>query len=591
MSTINVTNIKGKGGASPNLPDGVNVTGVVTATSFVGSGEGLTGVASTDYIITGTAATFNNLVNVNSTLKVTGITTLGNLEINKSAAGAGATVGSYTGVTTYYGDGQYLSGVGQSIAPWDYNPDINDLDVPLTTGIGITFNTKVLSGSGTATIKIVSAGVAGTTIQSWGVSSCTFSSTVLTLGSLVSSLNPNAVYQLDIPEGFIVDSGGKSYAGTAYTFATVGATGLVYGWKHNEYGQIGVNDILRRSSPTQVSGTLWDKISGDTHYNAFHAAIIKNDGTLWAWGRNQSGQLGQNQAEAQLAAISSPVQVTSSSNWAAVAVSNEGIAAVNSSGELYTWGSNDKGGLGQNSPTNTWLSSPTRVGSDTTWGQTIGKLAGGYENFASIKTDGTYWIWGSNTSGHLGQNSTTEYSSPKQVGSASNWSYCSIDVHKSLGINSSNELYAWGKNQHGQLGLVNNRSAQSTPQQIPGNWSTAAFGDDMGAAVNTDGELFVYGVNSYGQCAQNNNTPGISSPVQVGSDTTWGKTAGTLDCAGNSIYSIKTDGTLWGWGYGGNGAIQTTGESHRSSPVQLSSGVSDITAVVAGGAVHQISDP
>ena len=590
MSTIKVTNLSGRGGASPNLPDGAVITGVVTATSFTGDGTGLTGVASTDYIITGTAATFNNLVNVNSTLKVTGITTLGNLEINKSAAGAGATVGSYTGVTTYYGDGQYLSGVGASIAPWDYNPEVSDERVVLSIGIGITFNTKVIAGSGTATLKIVSAGVAGTTIQSWGVGSCTYSSTVLTFGSLVSSLNPNAVYQLDIPSGFIVDSGGQSYAGTAYTFATVSATGLLYGFRQNEYGQIGVNDIHRRSSPAQISGTTWEFIPGDSHYSSTFMAAIKNDGSLWAWGRNQYGQLGQNQAEAQLAQTSSPVQVTSSKNWAAVAVGNESMAAVNTSGELFTWGSNSNGGLGQNQGPGqlTASSSPTQV-PGTTWGKAIGKFAGGYENFASIKTDGSYWIWGQNSSGQLGQDNTTAYSSPVQVGSASNWSFCSIDVHKSLGINSSNQLWAWGKNQHGQLGLVNNRSAQSTPQQIPGSWSTAAFGDDMGAAVNTDGELFVYGANTYGNLAQNDRID-KSSPVQV-PGTTWGKTAGTLDCGGNNIYSIKTDGTLWGWGLGSNGGVQTDGEGSRSSPVQLSSGVSDITAVVAGSAIHTISDP
>ena len=574
MSTIKVTNLSGRGGASPNLPDGANVTGVVTATSFSGSGANLTGIANTDFVV-GTAITM-------------AAGDIGNVNITKSAAGAGATVGSYTGVTTYYGDGSNLTGVGDTIAPWDYNPEVNDERVVLSIGIGITFNTKVVAGSGTATLKIVSAGVAGTTIQSWGVGSCTYSSTVLTFGSLVSSLNPNAVYQLDIPSGFIVDSGGKSYAGTAYTFATVAATGLLYGFRQNEYGQIGVNDIHRRSSPVQISGTTWDYIPGDSHYNSTFMAAIKNDGSLWAWGRNQSGQLGQNQAEAQLDQVSSPVQVTSSKNWAAVAVGNESMAAVNTDGELYTWGSNTNGGLGQNSPVNTWLSSPTQV-PGTTWGKSIGKFAGGYENFASIKTDGTYWIWGNNTSGHLGQDNTTAYSSPVQVGSASNWSFCSIDVHKSLGINSSNQLWAWGKNQHGQLGLVNNRSAQSTPQQIPGSWSTAAFGDDMGAAVNTDGELFVYGANTYGNLAQNDRTD-KSSPVQV-PGTTWGKTAGTLDCGGNNMYSIKTDGTLWGWGLGSNGGIQTDGEGSRSSPVQLSSGVADITAVVAGAAIHTISDP
>ena len=240
---------------------GINVTGVITATSFVGSGEGLTGVASTDNIITGTAATFNNTVQVNSTLtansgfttnaintnlNVTGVTTIatvtatsltatsltaatgvttnatntnlnvtgvgtfagsltaatgniGNLNITKSAAGAGATVGSFTGVTTYYGDGSGLTGVGESLAPHYYDPGVHE-EANIDTGIGITFNKKILAGSGTATIKICNAGVAGTTIQSWGISSATLGVTDFTLGALVSNLQNDAVYQLDIPE-------------------------------------------------------------------------------------------------------------------------------------------------------------------------------------------------------------------------------------------------------------------------------------------------------------------------------------------------------------------------------------------------------
>ena len=140
MSTINVTNLSGRGGATPNLPDGANVTGVVTATSFDGS------------------------------LKTTGTPTLGlGVTINSS----GINVSGVLTATTFHGSGSALTGVGESIAPWYYNPDVNDQLVTITTGIGITFNKLVNMGSGTATLKMVNAGVAGTTIQSWGTVSYT----------------------------------------------------------------------------------------------------------------------------------------------------------------------------------------------------------------------------------------------------------------------------------------------------------------------------------------------------------------------------------------------------------------------------------
>ena len=166
MSTINVTNLSGRGGATPNLPDGANITGVATASG--GFSGNLTGN------VTGTGLTTGSDGSINVTsIRSVGVSTLGNVVIT-GAVGGGATVGSFTGVTTYYGDGSNLTGVGETLAPWGYNPDVNDTGVTRSSGIGITFSKKVVAGSGTATLKIVNDGSVGATIQSWGVSSCTF---------------------------------------------------------------------------------------------------------------------------------------------------------------------------------------------------------------------------------------------------------------------------------------------------------------------------------------------------------------------------------------------------------------------------------
>ena len=195
MSTINVTNLSGRGGATPNLPDGANITGVATATTFSGTLDG--------------------------SLKSSGTPTLGlGVTINAS----GVAISGVLTATTLKGDGSNLTGVGESIVPWYYNPDTYDTAVPVSTGIGYTFNKLVNMGSGTVTLKIVNAGVAGTTIQSWGISSVTKAAvTEFALNSLVSPLIINQTYQVDIPEGFVVSSTGTNYAGTAYTFTAQGA--------------------------------------------------------------------------------------------------------------------------------------------------------------------------------------------------------------------------------------------------------------------------------------------------------------------------------------------------------------------------------
>ena len=143
MSTINVTNLSGRGGATPNLPDGANITGVATASG--GFSGNLTGN------VTGTGLTTGSDGSINVTsIRSVGVSTLGNVVIT-GAVGGGATVGAYAGVTTFYGDGSSLTGVGDSISPHYYNPNVNAPKAPVDTGIGITFNKKVVAGSGTAT--------------------------------------------------------------------------------------------------------------------------------------------------------------------------------------------------------------------------------------------------------------------------------------------------------------------------------------------------------------------------------------------------------------------------------------------------------
>ena len=567
MSTINVTNLRGKGGASPNLPDGANVTGVVTATSFVGSGEGLTGVASTDYIITGTAATFNNLVNVNSTLKVTGITTLGNLVVTKSAAGAGSTVGSYTGVTSYYGDGSGLTGVGETVAPWHYNPDVNAPKAPVTTGIGLTFNKKVSAGSGTATMKIVNAGTAGTTIQSWGISSVTFGVTDVTFGSLVSNLAVNQTYQVDIPAGYVVDSNETSYVGTAWTFTAQPAAGLLFTWGYDNDGMLGNKTANgHKSSPVQIPGTIWSTNSFfGSDDGAKFMISTKTDGTLWSWGSSDYGGLGV--SHTGTGHVSSPIQI-SGTTWAQSSFGTFVGTAVKTDGTLWSWARNEVGQLGQNNTTQ--YSSPIQVGSDTTWKE----VSAGDKSTGAIKTDGTLWVWGNNEFGMLssGLAHDAHRSSPVQIPGTTWRNIIFGNRGNTLATKTDNTLWAWGRNNYGQLGL-NNKTYYSSPVQIPGTtWSAAiGMGNYLSLATKTDGTLWSWGYNGVGQLGQNQpNNNARSSPTQI-PGTTWSTLQGSVASSSYSPKAIKTDGTLWVWGHNQYGelGLNQPDNTKYSSPVQV----------------------
>ena len=537
--------------------------GAVTAASFSGDGSGLTGVANTAFI------NAEQLTVVGVVTAATG--NVGNLNITKSAAGAGATVGSYTGVTTYYGDGQYLSGVGLSVAPWNYNPDINDTSTPVDTGIGLTFNTKVVAGSGTATLKIVNAGTAGTTVQSWGINSFTQSAVQeITLGALVSDLPLGNTYQLDIPEGFLTDSGGKNYVGTAYTFVTSDApppeftAGAMWGWGTNDRGALGQNNTTNYSSAVQVPGTTWQKL-GRTSYYSDHAGCIKSDGTLWMVGKNALGQLG-NGATADL---SSPVQIPGT-NWTSLSTGSSHTMATKDDNTLWAWGYNGAGQLGHNNKTN--YSSPKQV--PGSWKcDTEGPQMCGAQHSIAVRTNGQLFAWGDNGSGMLGQSSNAQYSSPRQVGAGSQWAFCAADIEKSLAITSSGTLYGWGKNQHGQACADGTVVYRSSPVQIPGTWSHACFGDDQGGGVRTDGTLWAWGNNANGQLGQNDTT-NRSSAVQVGSGTDWETDITGIDQGAAVMLAVNTDGELYGMGawsnYGALGSVPSN--THYSSPTQLFAG-------------------
>jgi len=567
---------------------GINVTGVITATSFVGSGEGLTGVASTDNIITGTAATFNNTVHVNSTLtansgfttnaintnlNVTGVTTIASAKIltgfttnatntNLNVTGVGTFAGAVS-AASFSGDGSALTGVGESIAPWHYNPDVNDVDTGATAseiGIGITFNKKVVAGSGTATLKIVNAGAAGTTIQSWGVSSCTFNVTEFSLGSLVSNLVVNQTYQVDIPATFIDDTAGSSYVGTAYTFTVSDSLRQLWAVGGNNAGNLGQNSVTQYSSPVQIAGANWSFANGTSNQGMSGQTVaFKTDGTFWVWANNAYGTLGLNDRTYR----SSPTQIPG--EWGtAVTVNESSMIAIKTDGTLWAIGGrNNVGQLGLNDKTD--RSSPVQIPGTTWWADdTRHTLTGGAYSFHTIKSDGTLWCWGRNYTGSLGLNQASTYqSSPCQI-PGTTWRSVSGTGNSRLATKTDGTLWAWGYNNDGALGH-NNQINYSSPKQIPGTtWSKHIACDNKTSfAIRTDGTLYSWGDAGDGLLGMSS-PDHVSSPIQI-PGTTWA----TINSSTNVAAATKTDGTVWVWGTNTYGSLGQSSTTQYSSPIQI----------------------
>jgi alpha-tubulin suppressor-like RCC1 family protein len=280
---------------------------------------------------------------------------------------------------------------------------------------------------------------------------------------------------------------------------------------------------------------------------------------LYSWGSNTNGRLGQGDVIAR----SSPVQVGALTDWSQVSGGGDFSAAVKTNGTLWTWGRNSFSQLGQNIATTIDRSSPVQVGALTDWSQ----ATGGNNFCAAIKTNGTIWSWGRNDNGQLGLNDVVDRSSPVQVGALTDWSQATGGNNFCAAIKTNGTLWSWGLNSSGQLGqniaIATNRSS---PVQVGAltDWAQVSAGSNFCAAIKTNGTLWSWGVNGSGQLGQNNLTY-LSSPVQVGSLTDWSQvSAGSFMCA-----AIKTNGTLWSWGAGNNGRLGLNDEANRSSPVQV----------------------
>jgi len=191
--------------------------------------------------------------------------------------------------------------------------------------------------------------------------------------------------------------------------AAIKENGTLWIWGNNYDGVFGNNSDSwpadNRSSPIQIgSDTNWAQVS----CGEYCMAAIKNDGSLYAWGENNYGILGDGTTDSR----SSPVQI-GSDTWKQISLSpenNQAFAlAIKSNGTLWAWGRNDDGQLGDN--TTIYKSSPIQIGSETSWSYVAASRRTSY----GIKADGSLWAWGYNDEGQLGNENTVSTSSPVQI--------------------------------------------------------------------------------------------------------------------------------------------------------------------------------
>ena len=350
-------------------------------------------------------------------------------------------------------------------------------------------------------------------------------------------------------------------------------TSLAYSWGVAGYGQLGDNTTANKSSPVSVAGGFidWCQVSAG---NA-HSLGVRQNGTAWGWGCNGEGRLGDNTTVNK----SSPVSVVGGfTDWCQISAGSGHSLGVRTGGTLYAWGQNCFGKLGDNTVVS--KSSPVSViGGFTDWCQ----VSAGGEQSLAVRQNGTAWSWGSGYCGQLGDNTFTSKSSPVSViGGFTDWCQVSAGTNSfSLAVRQNGTAWAWGCSGNGRLGNDNPGTNQQSPVSVVGgftDWCQISAGSISSLAVRQNGTAWAWGSGSYGKLGDNSTTT-RSSPVSViGGYTDWCQIA-----AGNSFsLAVRTNGTAWAWGYGSYGRLGNNCTTNRSSPVSVVGGFTSWCRVSAG---------
>ncbi len=370
-----------------------------------------------------------------------------------------------------------------------------------------------------------------------------------------------------------------------FTFAVIAAgsdhsiaietDGKLWTWGDNLRGQLGDGTTTSSSTPVEVSGlTDVTAIAG----GGSHTVALKNDGTVWVWGYNYYGQLGTEIIKecGFYSCSTTPVQVSGLTDVTAIAAGENHTFALKNDGTVWAWGDNSVGQLGDGTTTNS--STPVQLSGIAD----VDIIATGPNHTVVLKSDGTVLAWGDNRFGQLGVETTEtcEFAlingdcstTPVQISGLTDVAAIATGDSHTIVLKADGTVWAWGENTVGQLG---NGTTTNSIIAVQVSGLTDVITITASIALKNDGTIWAWGENTVGQlgvettetCINSWGTtyPCSTTPVQV----SWLANVIAIETGDDHTIALKTDGTVWAWGYNNYGQLGDGTRDDRFIPVQV----------------------
>jgi len=354
-------------------------------------------------------------------------------------------------------------------------------------------------------------------------------------------------------------------AGSYFSLSVLPLQNQTWGWGYNAYSQLGdyYNSGSYALTPISIHGIKKTFCHISAGYE--HSMAIDNRGKVWGWGYNAWGELGVSNSPEDSA---TPLSIWGiEKTFCRISTGNMITTSINNHGQVWTWGYNFQGQLGDN----TTLPRRTPVSIYKSYGtcKTFCHISTGYDHVAAIDHHGQVWTWGYNQYGKLGDNTTTERHTPVAI--CGNKTFCRINAagFNTRALDYQGKVWSWGHNYNGQLG-DNTITSHRTPVAVCGNktFCHISGGSNNTFAIDYKGQVWSWGNNSWGRLG-NNSLDNTCVPVSIHGNK---KTFCRIESKRYHTLAVDMYGQIWGWGYsqyGELGYFEDSGQYSELTPVMI----------------------